>query len=857
MADDLPTDVRDADDKPTDENGEVLAARIESVVIEDEMKSSYMDYAMSVIVGRALPDVRDGLKPVHRRILHSMDEGGLRPDRPYRKCASAVGDVMKKYHPHGDSAIYDALVRMGQDFSSRYELVDGHGNFGSIDGDPPAAMRYTEARLSELAMELLADIDEDTVDFVPNYDGYETEPVVLPARFPHLLANGATGIAVGMATNIPPHNLSELIDATIALIDDPDLDAVDLMEHVPGPDFPTGGRILGRNGAYEAYTTGRGSIKVRAVCTIEQEGRRERIVVTEIPFMVNKSTLLQNIAGLVSDKKIDEIRDLRDESSRDGMRIVIELKRGEDPGRVLDQLYQSTQLQDTFGANMLALVDGVPKTLTLDEMLRHYADHQIEVIRRRTSYRLRKARERAHVLEGLLTALDHIDAIIDLIRGSESAEDARVALMEDYDLSEVQAQAILDMQLRRLAALERQRIQDEYAELQERIADYEDILGDPDRVREILKDELRDIQETYGDERRSQIVPDDGEMTVEDLIPEQEVVLTLSADGYVKRTAVDAFRTQRRGGRGVRGAHMREDDVVDQLVTSSTHDHLLFFTNQGRVYRVKAYQVPEKSRDARGVYVANVPGLALESDEHVAAVMSLSSFDGDDGRERYVVFATRQGTVKRTALSEFDSPRSVLIAISLNEGDELIDVGLTHGDDEIVLVSRRGRAIRFDESDARAMGRNAAGVRGMRLEDDEVLAMAPVGRESDRYLLVVTEEGYGKRTPVARYPVQGRGGKGVVTADLTTDKGLLAGALIVPWEAEMLLVTDTGTVIRMDVADVRPMGRNTQGVRLMRPDDGASVTGVALVVGGDGDDPGADADGAADDDGDGDTGAAH
>jgi DNA gyrase subunit A len=816
-----------------DEAGGVLAARVETVVIQDEMRTSYLDYAMSVIVGRALPDVRDGLKPVHRRILFSMDETGLRPDRPYRKCASAVGDVMKKYHPHGDSAIYDALVRMGQDFSIRYELIDGHGNFGSVDGDPAAAMRYTESRLSRLAMEMLRDIDEETVDFVPNYDGYEEEPLVLPARFPNLLANGATGIAVGMATNIPPHNLGELIDATIALIDDPSLSTVDLMRYVPGPDFPTGGLILGNQGSYEAYTTGRGSIKVRAVCTIEEPeaGRdRERIIVTEIPYMVNKANLLRKIAELVNAKVITGIADLRDESSREGMRVVIDLKRDANAQVVLNQLYKHTQLQDTFGVNLLALVDGVPRTLTLDQALSHYVAHQVDVITRRTRYRLRKAQDRAHVLEGLLIALDHIDEIIALIRASASADTAKSELMERFELSEIQAQAILDMQLRRLAQLERQRIQDEYDELQALIDELRAILADPARVRAIIKDELGEVRTRFADERRSRMVPDDGAMTVEDLIPVDDVVVTLTRAGYIKRTPVDAFRTQKRGGRGVRGTDMKEDDIVSTLLTCSTHDHLLVFTNQGRVYRIKAYQVPEKSRASKGVYVANVPGLALEQGETVAAVMALSEFRDD----RYLAFATRKGTVKRTRLDDFDSPRSVLIAINLNEGDELIGVAVTDGTQDLALVSKQGYAIRFAESDARSMGRSAAGVRGMKLApDDELLAMAPVpGDDHDdrSYLLVVTEQGYGKRTPVVSYPRQKRGGQGVRTVKLTATRGGLAGALVVPLAAEILLVSDTGTLIRMDLTDVKPMGRATQGVSLMRPGDGALVVGVAMVV---------------------------
>jgi DNA gyrase subunit A len=801
---------------------------VEPVIIEDEMKSSYLDYAMSVIVGRALPDVRDGLKPVHRRILYSMDETGLRPDRPYRKCASAVGDVMKKYHPHGDSAIYDALVRMGQDFSIRYELIDGHGNFGSIDGDPPAAMRYTESRLSKLAMELLRDIDEETVDRIPNYDGYEQEPVVLPARFPNLLANGSTGIAVGMATNIPPHHLGELIDATIALIDDPSLTALQLMSYLPAPDFPTGGLILGTRGVIDAYTTGRGSIKVRAVCTIEEpsrSGERLRIIVTELPYMVNKAALLQRIAELVNARTITGIADLRDESSREGMRVVIDLKRDANAQVVLNQLFKHTQLQDTFGVHLLALVDGVPRTLTLDAALAAYIAHQVEVVSRRTAYRLRKAEDRAHVLEGLLVAIAHLDDVIALIRASASADVARAELMTRYSLSEIQAQAILDMQLRRLAALESQRIQDEYDELQHIIADLRDILGDPSRVRTIIKSELADVRERFADERRTRVVPDDGEVTTEDLIPVSDVVVTLSRAGYIKRTPVDAFRTQRRGGRGVRGAEMKEDDIVSTLLTCSTHDTLLVFTSRGRAYRIKAYQVPEKSRSAKGVFVANVPGLALEADETVAHVLPLQGFDAD----KFLVFATAQGLVKRTPLDAFDSPRSVLIALKLNDGDELIGVTVTSGDDDLMLVSSRGNAIRFHESDVRPMGRTAAGVRGMRIdEDDAVLAMAHA-RDED-FLLVVTDRGFGKRTPVDAYPTQRRGGRGVLTAKLVERRGRLAGGLVVPYEAEVLLVTDAGTVIRMGLADVRPMGRATQGVALMRADDDARVVGVATVV---------------------------
>ncbi|MFT5222241.1 MAG: DNA gyrase subunit A [Glaciecola sp.] len=804
-----------------------IALRVEPVVIEDEMKSSYLDYAMSVIVGRALPDVRDGLKPVHRRILYSMDEGGLRPSSPYRKCASAVGDVMKKYHPHGDSSIYDALVRMGQDFSIRAPLVDGHGNFGSVDGDPAAAMRYTEARLSKLAMELLRDIDEETVDYRPNYDGYEQEPVVLPARFPNLLVNGATGIAVGMATNIPPHNLGEVIDATIAKINDPTLDSVALMEYIPGPDFPTGAQILGQAGIHAAYTTGRGSVKVRGVCEIEEVKGRERIVITEIPYMVNKARMVEKIAELVRNKVITGISDLRDESSREGMRVVVEIKRDASGQVVLNQLFKHTQLQDTFGCNMLALVDGIPRTLPLAKFLEHYIDHQIEVIRRRTEYRLKKAKARAHVLEGLLIALDHIDAIITLIRNSPSADEAKSSLMSAYTLSEIQAQAILDMQLRRLAALERQRIQDEYDELAVRIADLEDILATPSRIRTIIIDEMSEIREKFADARRTSIAPYDGDIDIEDLIPQHDVAITLTMGGYLKRTKLDTFKSQNRGGRGVRGAAMKDDDVLTTLKTCSSHDHLLFFTNQGRVYRIKAYQVPERDRSAKGIYVANVPGLALEPEETIAAVLALKELTDD----WFLIFATKSGQVKRTHLSAYDSPRSVLIAISLREGDELLGVQATRGDDDIMLVSSDAKSIRFHESDARSMGRDTAGVRGMTLNDDaKVVSMAVIEGDTDHYLMTVAENGKGKRTTIVEYPVQKRGGRGVITMKLTPEHGSLVRARVVNIDDEVLLLTNGGVIIRTSVLDVSQQGRSTQGVNVMRVDAGTKVVDLNVVV---------------------------
>ena len=803
-----------------------VALHVEPVEIEEELSRSYLDYAMSVIVGRALPDVRDGLKPVHRRILYSMHEGGMRAGTQHRKSAAAVGDVMRKYHPHGDSAIYDALVRMGQPWAIRYRLIDGHGNFGSIDGDPPAAMRYTEARLAPIATELLRDIDEETVDYVDNYDGQEEEPVVLPSRFPNLLVNGSSGIAVGMATNAPPHNLGEMVDAILAQLDDPDIELPELMRHVPGPDFPTGGQILGTAGIRQAYETGRGSIRIRSVTEIEEDAKGTRIVVTELPYQVNKATLAMKIADLVRDKRLPGIRDLRDESKRD-IRLVIELKRDANPQVVLNQLYKMTQLQESFGVINLALVDGVPRTLSLKATIRAYIDHQVEIITRRTEHRLRKALERAHVLEGLIIALDNLDDVIDLIRNAASADAALTELQERYDLSEVQARAILDMQLRRLAQLERQRIQEEYEELQNRIADLRDILARPERVRAIIRTELSEIRDEYADPRRTQIVPGGGDLDDEDLIPDEEVCVTLTQAGYVKRVRASEYRTQRRGGKGVAGTSLKADDIVRDVLVTSTHNWLLFFTNRGRVHRVKAWRVPEKSRTARGTHVANVEGLALEPGEEIARVVDLAELNGD--HEGYLVFATRRGMVKRTPLSAYDSPRQVLIAVKLREDDELVGVQVTSGDDELVMVSRRGMAIRFHETDARPMGRDTTGVRGMDLSPgDELLALTKA--VPDGQLLVVTEGGYGKRTPLERYPIQRRGGKGVKTAQLTDERGGLVGALVAAYEQEIFIVTDQGTIIRMDVKDIRPTGRATQGVRVMTPAEGAQVASVAPVL---------------------------
>ncbi len=802
--------------------------RIEPVEIEEELQRSYLDYAMSVIVGRALPLVQDGLKPVHRRILYAMFEGGMRAGTQHRKSAAAVGDVMKKYHPHGNDPIYDALVRMGQPWSIRYPLIDGHGNFGSVDGDPPAAMRYTEARLSALAMEMLRDIDEDTVDFVDNYDGQEREPVVLPARFPNLLVNGSSGIAVGMATNVPPHNLVEMCDAVIATIQNPEITLPELLRLVPGPDFPTGGLIIGTDGIREAYTTGRGSIRMRAVVEVKEHAGRERLIVTELPYQVNKANLAIKIADLVKDRRITGISDLRDESNRHGMRLVIELKRDAHTQIILNQLYKMTQLQDTFGVINLSLVDGVPRTLPLKDTIVAYIGHQVEIITRRTQYRLRKARERAHVLEGLIVALDHLDEVIGLIRRAESADAALAQLQGRFELTEVQARAILDMQLRRLAALERQRILDEHRELIGLIQQLQRTLDDPGRVRAIIVEELTELRDKFGDPRRTRILPGEGDLNLADLIAEEDIVVTLTRAGYVKRVKASEYRTQRRGGKGVAGTSLREDDIVRDLFVTTTHHWLLFFTNQGRVYRVKAWEIPEKSRTARGTYVANVPGLALEAGETIAAVVDLKDFESENG-ERYLVFGTRRGMVKRTRLSDYNSPRQVLIAISLREGDELVGVQVTSGDDELLLVSRKAMAIRFSESDARPMGRDTSGVKGMDLdEDDEVLSMTTAVSEGQ--LLVVTEEGYGKRTPLERYPLQRRGGKGVRTAQLVEQRGGLVGALVAAYEQEIFIVTDTGTIIRMDVKDIRPTGRATQGVRVMKPSEGAKVASIAPVV---------------------------
>ena len=805
----------------------LFAGNVEPVQLEDEIQRSYLDYAMSVIVGRALPEVRDGLKPVHRRILWSMLESGLRPDRPYRKSAAVVGDVIRKYHPHGNDAIYDALVRMAQDFSLRAPLVDGHGNFGSVDGDPPAAYRYTEARLAPVALELLRDIEAETVDFEPNFDGYEQQPVVLPSRFPNLLVNGSGGIAVGMATNIPPHNLGEVIDAVIHLIDNPEVKAADLRKLVKGPDFPTGGIVLGKDGIRDAYETGRGSIKVRGVCSIEEgSSGRSRIVITELPYQVNKARLAEKIADLVKTGRVKDIADVQDHSSgREGMRLVIDLKRTANPHVVLNQLYKHTQLQDNFGVIMLALVDGVPRTLNLAEMIGYYVDHQIDVVTRRTKYEKRKAEERDHIVQGLLIALDHLDEVIKIIRGSQDSEEARTKLMAKFKLSEIQTNHILDMPLRRLTRLARAELEQEHKDLLARIKYLDSLLRSPKKLRGVIKDELAEIKKKYGDPRRTQLKADEGAFDVEDLIAEEDVVITVSRAGYVKRAAIDTFRRQGRGGRGIKGANLKEEDVVSNVFTTTTHHWLLFFTTKGKVYRVKVHEVPDSSRTARGLYAANLPGVAISGDEKISAVLDLKEYDDD----RYLLFATRRGMVKKTKLPEYDSPRTGLAAINLHAGDELIDVKLTNGKDDVFLVSRKGQAIRFREALVRSMGRSTAGVIGMRLaDDDEVisLGLASMGEE----MISVSRNGYGKRSKLTDYPTKGRGGKGVIGHQITTKTGLLAGAFVGSKDQDLLTISSGGKVQRVGAADIRRVGRSSQGVRTMRVDDGENVAAIAPVI---------------------------
>ena len=812
--------------------------RIEGVDLQTEMQRSYLDYAMSVIVSRALPDVRDGLKPVHRRVLYAMYDGGYRPDRNFSKSARVVGDVMGNYHPHGDSSIYDALVRLAQPWSLRYPLVQGQGNFGSPGNDPAAAMRYTECRMASLAMEMVRDIDEETVDFGPNYDGRTQEPLVLPSRFPNVLVNGSSGIAVGMATNIPPHNLREIAEAAQWMLANPQADREErlttLLGIVKGPDFPTGALIVGRKGIEDAYRTGRGSITMRATVTVDEDARgRQVIVVTELPYQVNPDNLLLRIAELVGDGKLTGISDVRDDSSsRSGMRLIIELKRDAVAQVVLNQLFKHTQLQDTFGANMLAIVDGVPRTLTLDQFIKYWITHQIEVIQRRTRYRLRKAEERAHILRGYLKALDALDEVIALIRASATVEDARAGLMELLEIDEIQSTAILDMQLRRLAALERQKIIDEYDELMVKITDYNDILANEPRQRSIVSEELAEIVDKYGDERRTDFVAWDGDVTDEDLIEEEDVVVTITSGGYAKRTKSELYRSQRRGGKGVRGAALRQDDVVEHMFVSTTHHWILFFTNKGRVYRAKAYQLPDAGRDARGQHVANL--LAFQPDETIAQVLAIHDYEAGD----YLVLATRKGLVKKTRLTEYDSNRQGgIIAINLADDDELISARLVAETDDLLLVSRKGMSARFtaDDDTMRPMGRATSGVIGMRFRgDDSLLAMDVV--RPDTYVVTVTDGGYAKRTSVDEWAPKGRGILGVRAMKLVEQRGSLVGSMVCDENDQLFAIASNGVVIRTRVGEIRPSGRDTMGVTLMNLAEGDTVVAVARGAEAEGDD---------------------
>ncbi len=806
----------------------INGGNIEPRALEDEMRTAYLDYAMSVIVGRALPDVRDGLKPVHRRVLYAMSELGLGPTRSYSKSALIVGEVMGNYHPHGDSAIYDTLVRMAQDFSLRYLLVDGQGNFGSIDDDPAAAMRYTEARLSRIAMEMLRDLDMDTVDFVANYDGRRREPLVLPSRFPNLLVNGSSGIAVGMATNIPPHNLREVIAATIAYIEDPSTDVAGLMRHIKGPDFPTGGIILGRGGIRDAYETGRGRVRVQARAHIEPlKGNKEAIIVTELPFMVKKGGdggLIEKIADLVKDGRITEIANIEDHSDKRGMRLVIELKRDAIPKVVLNKLYKHTSMQSTFGVNMVALVDNVPRTLDLRAVIHNYVAHQREVIVRRTKHELAEKEARAHILEGLLTALEHLDAIIELIRASRDRDAAREQLVERFELTAIQASAILDLRLSQLTALEAESIKQEHADVTERIAELRSILGDEARVLSVIKEELLEISERFGDERRTEISASEDEIDIEDLIADQQMVITITHTGYVKSLPLATYRQQQRGGRGVTGMDMKDGDYIEHLFVCSSHDYLLFFSNRGKVYRSKVYELPEAQRTAKGRALVNI--LPLAEGERIQAVLSTRDF----GETKYLIFATRNGTVKKTELAAYNTPIKAdgIIAINIREDDELLAVRAVDPQEEIIMVSRAGLTVRFAESDARAMGRDTTGVRGMEVGDGEVIAM-DVARD-DMDLLVVTENGYGKRTQIGQYRKTNRGAKGVKTIGLTEKKGGLAGALVVREHHELVFISVGGMVQRTGVAGISRQGRSATGVRVMNLKDEDLVSAVALVV---------------------------
>ncbi|WP_078593319.1 DNA gyrase subunit A [Evansella clarkii] len=797
--------------------------RVKEINISQEMKTSFMDYAMSVIVSRALPDVRDGLKPVHRRILYAMNELGITADKSFKKSARIVGEVIGKYHPHGDSAVYETMVRMAQDFSYRYMLVNGHGNFGSVDGDAAAAMRYTEAKMSKISMELVRDINKDTINYQENYDGSESEPVVLPARFPNLLVNGTSGIAVGMATNIPPHHLGEVIDGVLALSRNPDITISELMEYIPGPDFPTGAEIVGISGIRRAYETGKGSILIRANAIIEEKNGKPRIIVNEIPYQVNKARLIEKIAELVRDKKIDGITDLRDESDRTGMRIVIELRRDVNANVLLNNLYKQTALQTSFGINMLALVNGHPKVLTLKEVLYHYLNHQREVIRRRTEFELKKAEARAHILEGLRIALDHIDEIIALIRGSETTDIARQGLIERFELSHDQAQAILDMRLQRLTGLERDKIEAEYKELVERIKELKAILADDEKVLEIIREELLDIKERYSDGRLTTISVGEDSMEDEDLIPRQNVVITLSHNGYIKRLPLSTYRSQKRGGRGIQGMGTHEDDFVQHLFITNSHDHLLFFSNKGKVYRLKGYEIPELGRTAKGIPIINL--LQIEKDEYISTVIPIKEFNED----QYLFFMTKYGITKRTSLQAFANiRRGGLFAINIREGDALHGVRLTDGDREMIAGTKKGMSIRFHESDVRLMGRTATGVKGISLqEDDEVVGMDII--ETDQDVLIVTDKGFGKRTPVEDYRVQTRGGKGIKTCNITDKNGDLVSLQVVANDHDLMIITTNGVIIRMHVDEISTTGRITQGVRLIRVGEEEHVSTVARV----------------------------
>lgn len=800
-------------------------SKIIQVDIEEEMKKSYIDYAMSVIVGRALPDVRDGLKPVHRRILYAMNELGLTPEKPHRKSARIVGDVLGKYHPHGDSSVYEAMVRMAQDFSTRYLLVNGHGNFGSIDGDGAAAMRYTEAKLTKLSVELLRDISKDTVDFTPNFDETLKEPAVLPSRFPNLLVNGSNGIAVGMATSIPPHNLGEVIDATVKMIDDENADIEDLIKIVKGPDFPTGATIMGKDAIKQAYRTGQGRVTVRADVEIEENKKgKTQIIVREIPYQVNKAKLIEKIAELVRDKKIEGISDLRDESDRNGMRIVIELKRDANANVVLNKLYKHTQLQDTFSIIMIALVNGQPKILNLYEMIYHYLEHQKDVITRRTKYDLAKAEDRAHILEGLKIALDNIDAVIQLIRSSDSVAEAKNGLMDTFHLSEKQAQAILDMRLQKLTGLEREKLEEEYEELIKLISRYREILANERLLLNIIKEEILEIKELYQDKRRTKIAAAADEIDLEDLIDEEEVAITLTHLGYIKRLPADTYKSQKRGGKGITGITTKDEDFVESLFITSTHNYLLFFTNRGRVYRMKAYEIPEAKRQARGIAIVNL--LQLQPQEKITAVIPVKKFEAS----KFLIAVTEKGIIKKTDLTQFDTSRKAgLVAISLREDDELISVRLTDGEKEIIMVTREGKAIRFSEKDVRDMGRSAMGVKAINLDkDDIVVGMELVEEDSD--LLVVSEYGFGKRTSLEEYKIQSRGGKGLITYNIKEKTGKLVGAKVVTEQDEIMLINKAGVIIRLQTKDISKSSRNTQGVTLMKVEQDDRIVSIAKVV---------------------------